>query len=84
MGVSESLNSDVSNLMKDVPNFVKDVPRIPKCIWRWGSGPKHFLMGSKIKLCTIHIQMGVLEAIGSDVPNLMKDVPNLMKDYQIL
>ena len=24
--------------------------------------------------------MGVLEAIGSDVPNLMKDVSNLMKD----
>ena len=24
--------------------------------------------------------MGVSEAVGSDVPNLMKDVPNLMKD----
>ena len=24
--------------------------------------------------------MGVPEALGSDVPNLMKDVPNLMKD----
>ena len=23
--------------------------------------------------------MGVLEALGSDVPNLMKDVPNFMK-----
>ena len=35
MGVSESVGSDVpnlmknvSNLMKDVPNFVKDVPRV--------------------------------------------------------
>ena len=24
--------------------------------------------------------MGVLKAIGSDVPNLMKDVPNFVKD----
>ena len=24
--------------------------------------------------------MGVLEVIGSDVPNLMKDVPNLIND----
>ena len=24
--------------------------------------------------------MGVSEAVGSDVPNLMKDVPNVMKD----
>ena len=24
--------------------------------------------------------MGVLEALGSDVPNLMKDVPNFVKD----
>ena len=24
--------------------------------------------------------MGVLEAIGSDVPNLMKDVPNFVKN----
>ena len=37
--------SDVPNLMKDVPNFVKDVPRVPKCVSRWGSAPKHFLMG---------------------------------------
>ena len=29
MGVSESVRSDVPNLMKDVPNFVKDVPRVP-------------------------------------------------------
>ena len=26
MGFSESVESDVPNLMKDVPNFVKDVP----------------------------------------------------------
>ena len=32
MGVSESVGSDVPNLMKDVPNFVKDVPNVPKCV----------------------------------------------------
>ena len=48
MGVSESIESDIPNLMKDVPNlikdvpnFVKDVPRAPK----WGSAPNHFVMG---------------------------------------
>ena len=45
MGLLEVIGSDVSNLMKDVQNFVKDVPRVPKCILRWGSAPKHFLMG---------------------------------------
>ena len=52
MGVSESVRSDVPNLMKDVanfkkdvPNFVKDVPRVPKCESKWGSGPNHFVMG---------------------------------------
>ena len=62
--------------MKDVPNFVKDVPRIPKCIPRWGSTPNYFLMGSKMKSCTIHVQIGDPKTIESDVPNLMKDVPN--------
>ena len=33
-----------------------------------------------MKLWTIHVEIGVSESIGSDVPNLMKDVPNLMKD----
>ena len=66
-------------IMKDVPNFVNDVPRVPKCIPRWGSTPNHFLMGSKMK-STIHIQRGVSETIGSDVPNLMKNVPNFVKD----
>ena len=66
--------------MKDVPNFVKDVPRLPKCIPRWESTPNHFPMGSKMKSCTIHVQMGNLETIGSDVANLMKDVPNFVKD----
>ena len=54
MGVPEAIRSDVSNLMKnvptlmkDVPNFINDVPRVPKCVSRWGSAPKHFLMGSK-------------------------------------
>ena len=76
MGVSETIRSDVSNLMKNVPNFVKDVPSIPKCITRWGSVPNHFLMVSKMKSWTIHVQMGDPKKIGSDVPNLMKDVPN--------
>ena len=66
--------------MKDVPNFVKNVPRVPKCVLRWGSTPNHFLMGSKMKSCTIHVRMGDLETIGLDVPNLMKDVPKFVKD----
>ena len=66
--------------MKNVPNFGHDVPRVPKCVPRWGSAPKHFFIGSKMKLWTIHIQMGVPEAIGSNVPNLMKDVPNFVND----
>ena len=72
MGVSEAIGSDV-------PNFVKDVPKVPNCIPRWGSAPNHFLMGSKMKSCTIHVQMGDPEIIESDVPNLMKDVPNFVK-----
>ena len=67
---------NVPNLMKDVPNFVNDVPRVPKCVSRWGSAPKHFLMGSKMKSWIIHVQMVVPEVIGLDVPNLMNDVPN--------
>ena len=67
MGVPEAIESDV-------PNYLKDVPRAPKCVTRWGPAPKHFLMGSKIKLWTIHVQMSVPKAIGSDVPNFMKDV----------
>ena len=65
--------------MNDVPNFVKNVPRVPKCVLRWGSGPNHFLMGSKMKSWTIHVPMGVSKAIGSDVQNLMKDVPRVPK-----
>ena len=73
MRVSKAIGSDV-------PNFVKDVPKVPKCIPRWGSVPKHFLIGSKMKLWTIHVLMGDSEAIGSDVPNLMKDVPDFVND----
>ena len=80
MGVPKAIRLDVPNLMKDVSNFVKDTPRVPKCIPRWGSAPNHFLMGFQMKLWTIHVQMGFPEAIGSDIPNLMKDVPNLIKD----
>ena len=43
-------------------------------------GPHHFLMGFKMKSWTIYVQMGVLKAIGSDVPNFVKDVPNFGKD----
>ena len=80
MGVPESLGSDVPNLMKDVPNFVKDVPRVRKCVSKWGSTPNHFVMGFLKKLQTIHVEMGVSESVGSDVPNLMKDVPNFVKN----
>ena len=52
MGVSESVGSNVPNLMKDVPNlmidvlnFVNDVPRVRKCIPKWGSDQNHFVMG---------------------------------------
>ena len=65
MGVPEVIGSDipnlmkdVSNLMKDVPNFVKNVPRVRKYVLWWGSAPNHFLMGSKMKSWTIHVQMG--------------------------
>ena len=37
-------------------------------------------MGSKMKSCVIHVQRGVPEAIGLDVPNLIKDVLNFGKD----
>ena len=55
MGDPEAIGSDVPNLIKDIPNFVKVVPSVPKCISRWGSVPNHFLMGSKMKSCTIHV-----------------------------
>ena len=32
-----------------------------------------------MKLWTIHVQIGVPEAIGSDVPNFVKDVPRVPK-----
>ena len=94
MGVSESIGSDVPNLMKDVPNlmkdvpnfvkdvpnFVKDVPRVSECVLRWGSTSNHFLMDSKLKLWTIHVPIGVPEAIGLNVPNFIKDVPTFVMD----
>ena len=82
MGVMETIQSDVPNLMKDVPTFVKDVPRVPKCVPRWGSIPNHFLIGSKMKSWIIHVKMGDSETIGSNVPNLMKDVPYFVKDVR--
>ena len=80
MGFLEAIGSDVPNFMKNVQNFVNNVPTAPKCVPRWGSTPNHFLMGSKKKSWTIHVQMGDPETKGSDVPNLMKDVPNFVKD----
>ena len=50
---------DPEDIGLDVPNFVKDVPKVPKCVPRWGSAPNHFLMGSKMKSWTIHVQMGI-------------------------
>ena len=73
MGVLKAIGSDA-------PKFGNDVPRVPTCIPRWESVPKHFLMGFEMKLWTIHVQMEVPKALGSDVRNLMKNVPNLMKD----
>ena len=45
MGVLESVESNVLNLMKDVPNFVKDVPRVRKFVTKWGLITNHFVMG---------------------------------------
>ena len=37
----------------------------------------HFLMGCQMKLCPLGDKMGVLEAIGWDVPKFTKDVPRV-------
>ena len=66
--------------MKDKPNFGHDVSRVPKCILRWRSTPNHFLIGSKMKSCIIHVQMGDPKTIELDVPNLMNDAPNFERD----
>ena len=80
MGVPKAIGSDVPNFVKDVPDFVKDIPRVLKCIPMSRSTPNHFLMGSKMKSWTIHVQMGVPEAKESDVPKFIKDIPNFVKD----
>ena len=80
MGVLEAIGLDIPNFVKHVLDFVKDVPRVPKCIWRWGLTPNHFLIGSQKKLWTINVQMGVLEALRSNVPNFEKHVPDFVKD----
>ena len=74
MGVSESVGSDVPNLLKYVPNFVKDVrnfvndvPRVRKCVPNGGSTPNHFVMGFLKKLWTIHVEIGVSESVGSEI-----------------
>ena len=59
---------------------MNNVPRVPKCVPKWESAPNLFLMGSKMKSWTIHIQMGVPKVIGSDAPNLINDVPNFVND----
>ena len=63
IGDSKAIKLDVLNLIKDVPIFVKDVPRVPKCVPRWESTPNHFLMGSKMKSWSVHVQMKDLETI---------------------
>ena len=64
MGVPESLDSDV-------PNLMKNVPRVRKCVPKWGSTANHFLMGFYKILWSIHIEMGVQESVEFDVPNLV-------------
>ena len=66
----------------NVPNLMKDILRVLKCVPRWGSTPNQFLMGSKMKSWTIHVQMGVPETIGLYVPNLMKDVPRVPNAFR--
>ena len=83
MGVPKATERDVPNFTKDVPNFVKDVPRIQKCIMRWGSTPNHFLMGFKMKLWTIHIQIGVLKATRWDKPNFTKNVQIFQSMFEV-
>ena len=39
----------------------------------------HFLMDCQMKLWTIHVPIGVPEAIGLNVPNFIKDVPRVPK-----
>ena len=64
--------------------------RIYQILWRmyqgfqsafWGGDrpPIHFLMGSKMKSCIIHVQMGNPKTIRSDVPNFERDVPSVPK-----
>ena len=64
--------------------MVNNVPRVPKCVPKWGSPLNLFLMGSKMKSWTIHIQMGVPKVIGSDAQNLMNDVPNFVNDVPMI
>ena len=71
---------DEPNFMKDVPNFVKDITSVPACVRMRGLGPKHFLMGSQMKLWTLGDKMGVPKAIRWDAPNFTKDVPNFVND----
>ena len=54
---------DLETTGSNVPNLMKDVPSVSKCVPRWGSTPNHFLMGSKMKSWTIHVQMGVPKVI---------------------
>ena len=66
--------------MKNVSNFVNDVPRVPTCVQMWGSTPKHFLMGSQMKLWTLGDKMGVLEVIGWDIPIFYKRCTKFYKE----
>ena len=68
--------------MKDYKNFVKNVPRVPKCIRGGVRPPNHFLMSSKMKSCTMHVQLGDPKTVGSDVPKFVKDVPTFQSAFR--
>ena len=86
MGVSESVRSDVPNLMKDVPNFVKDVPRVQKYVPEVGIVPKSLCYGFLNEIVAHPCSNGSLGIIrlgctkfNEDVPNYLKDVPRVPK-----
>ena len=49
-----------------------------------GIDPQPLTYGFLNEFGTIHVEMGVSESFGSDVPNLMKDVPNFVKDLPMV
>ena len=47
-----------------------------------GIDSQSLVMGFKMTLWTMHVEMGVSESVGSDVLNLMKDVPNFVNEFR--